>query len=815
MTESEGDLSGRSAATADEGESTRFRELLDSLADFILVLDQTGRILHVNTAVLESLGYTADELIGRHVLTVHPPDRHEEARDLIAKMVAGAEEVCPIPFLAKDGTLVPVETRVTFGKWNGESAIIGTARRLTDRIQAEREREAALQLAQSSSSRLALLLQAALDVQTTKTPKEALAIVATAVHSTGWESVAAHLFSDWEITESAYVGLSEDEIHYLESIRSDKAYRASMYGEKYEPFRVGRSYFVPAEAREEDADLPPMRRSRREKGSQDTWDPFDVAYVPMRGPGREVIGTIAMDDPIDGQRPREEMFRYLEFFADLAAAVVVKLNLLEEEQKAKEALRASQEKYRAYVQSSPVGIFVLDSNGRFLEANPAACEIKGYPHEELLNLSVADMFPEEERQIAFQAHQQLQATGCLSGEFLNLRGDGERRWVAIDVVSLEQGRFLGFTQDIHERKEAEQSLTVSQGRMRALSEAPFEAIFLSEKGICLDQNLAAENMFGYTPEEAVGRMGTEWIVPEERDAVMKRMIAGEEGPYQGTALRKDGSTFPAEIQARMFEYQGRPARVTALRDISLRKQAEQALRDSEQQNRAILEAIPDMMFIVATDGSITGHQVQTSDESTAGGGVDLDHDLAGRLVEEAAEAIEAARSTERICKAEFATESRSGRSHYEARAVGLSRGQVLLIVRDTTETTRLRTLESRAQRLETAGSIAGQVAHDFNNLLGPLVAYPGLIRDELPEGHHAHEYLNSIETAARQLADINQQLLTLGRRGHYNVTLLDLNEVVTQALKELVPPKSVTVETNLAPDLLGVRGGGRPNSFGP
>lgn len=134
---------------------------------------------------------------------------------------------------------------------------------------------------------------------------------------------------------------------------------------------------------------------------------------------------------------------------------------------------------------------------------------------------------------------------------------------------------------------------------------------------------------------------------------------------------------------------------------------------------------------------------------------------------------------------------------------------VLVCLEDITELKRLQSLESRAERLETAGIIAGQVAHDFNNLLGPLMAYPEFIREELPVSHPALEYLDQIELAAQKIADINQDLLTMGRRGHYNQEALNLNTIVEQALAELKPfPNTLEVKADFCNDLMHVFGGG-------
>ena len=151
---------------------------------------------------------------------------------------------------------------------------------------------------------------------------------------------------------------------------------------------------------------------------------------------------------------------------------------------------------------------------------------------------------------------------------------------------LEQ-RVLEFEKTETERKQAEEKLLEPEVRLKALSEASFEAIFLSEKGICLDQNQTAERMFGYTRAEAIGKHGTEWIVPEDHEQVKNNMASGYEKPYEVTALKKDGTTFPCEVQARMTDYQGRSIRITALRDISDRKQAEAALRESEEKYKSL------------------------------------------------------------------------------------------------------------------------------------------------------------------------------------------------------------------------------------
>ncbi|MCK5507666.1 MAG: PAS domain S-box protein [Desulfobacterales bacterium] len=154
--------------------------------------------------------------------------------------------------------------------------------------------------------------------------------------------------------------------------------------------------------------------------------------------------------------------------------------------------------------------------------------------------------------------------------------------------------------EIDKRKQATVILRDSEARMKALSDASFEAIFFSEKNVCLDQNRTAERMFGYTLTEAVGRNGTDWIIPEDRARVKNNMLSGYQKPYKVTAVRKEGTTFSCEILSRMINYQGRSIQITALRDITESKKAEKVLAEKTTLLDNILKNAQDIA-IVTTD----------------------------------------------------------------------------------------------------------------------------------------------------------------------------------------------------------------------
>ena len=109
------------------------QNLFNSMEDFVFVLDFESRIIYVNSIVLKRLKYSKDEIIGKSALMLHPPDQRQEAATILGEMVNGDREICPIPLLSKGGVLIPVETRVTKGKWGNIEALFGISRDVTDR----------------------------------------------------------------------------------------------------------------------------------------------------------------------------------------------------------------------------------------------------------------------------------------------------------------------------------------------------------------------------------------------------------------------------------------------------------------------------------------------------------------------------------------------------------------------------------------------------------------------------------------------------------------------------------------------------------
>ncbi|MFQ5605161.1 MAG: PAS domain S-box protein [bacterium] len=253
-------------------------------------------------------------------------------------------------------------------------------------------------------------------------------------------------------------------------------------------------------------------------------------------------------------------------------------------------------------------------------------------------------------------------------------------------------------------------------------------------------------------------------------------------------------------------------------ELDVRKKVEKALRHSEERFRDLFDNAPDMYIILDPEGTIVDFNQRGLKElgyTTA--------EVIGKPIQQLMYHRDRPQTEKYFYQIQTTgqppknIESRlihkSGRTVWVSKEFSLLKSEsgklqtIRVICRDITERKRLQEELERAQRLEAAGRIAGQIAHDFNNLLGPLAAYPTLIREDLPEEHPVVEMVDEMEIAARKIADINQQLLALGRRGHYTMDAIDLNELVQNVVCTMDWSKKIALHKSLEKELFTIKGG--------
>jgi PAS domain S-box-containing protein len=233
---------------------------------------------------------------------------------------------------------------------------------------------------------------------------------------------------------------------------------------------------------------------------------------------------------------------------------------------------------------APAPIYVIAADGRYLFVNPAWEQMFGLPRQQVLGRRGAEVLPLETARRFEETNRRVLATGCpLEVEVPVEAADGARTYHSVKFpVRDAEGAVIavgGVSFDVTERRQAEQALRESEARLRCFFEAAFEGLVIHEGGTILDANQAAAEMFGYRPQGFVGRDALDFAAPVSRDLIRERISAGDERPYETVGVRKDGSTFPLEVRGKNLSFQGRAARVTALRDLTELKRAERLLQE--------------------------------------------------------------------------------------------------------------------------------------------------------------------------------------------------------------------------------------------
>jgi PAS domain S-box-containing protein len=269
------------------------------------------------------------------------------------------------------------------------------------------------------------------------------------------------------------------------------------------------------------------------------------------------------------------------------------------------ALRRSEELFRALMEQAPFSVQVVASDGRVLRVNRAFEELWGVRFDELGDynilhdpkLEALGVAPYLRRafvgEVVIIPPVEYDLNDIVPGR---ITPENSKRWVTTSTYPLKREsdivhEVVLIHQDITEQKRAEEALRASERRFRVFVDHAADAFFLhaqEDNARVLDVNIRACESLGYTRDELIGMRPPDFdpdFTSADVDGVLHKLEGGQMVTFQSRYRRKDGTIFPVEIRARGFREGSRWRVVTLVRDISDRKQAEAALRDSEERFR--------------------------------------------------------------------------------------------------------------------------------------------------------------------------------------------------------------------------------------
>jgi len=363
---------------------------------------------------------------------------------------------------------------------------------------------------------------------------------------------------------------------------------------------------------------------------------------------------------------------------------------------AETALKKSEEKYRHLVENLNDVIFSIDMNGKFTFVSQAVESMARYKPSEITGKPFTQFVHPDYLPVLKKHFQDVLSGSGRSSEYKVFKRDGETLWVRSSSMPIYEGNQIvglqGILTDINERKQAEEALRESEKRYRLLFDNANDAVFIVQDGVMKFSNPKTREMSGYTADELAGISFVDLVHPDDREMVLeryKRRLRGEEfeSVYSFKIFNKTGEQLWVNLNSVVTMWEGKPATLNFLRDITAHKRLEAQLQ--------------------------------------------------------------------------------------------------------------------QAQKMEAIGTLAGGISHDFNNLLQAILGYTQILLLDKQSKDPDFARLREIEKSARRASELTRQLLAFSRKVESKLRPINLNQEARKIEKLLrrIIPKMIDIELHLEGDL--------------
>ena len=497
--------------------------------------------------------------------------------------------------------------------------------------------------------------------------------------------------------------------------------------------------------------------------------------------------------------------------------------------RAQQELEATHSKYVDLYDFAPVGYFTLDRNGVILEANLTGAVMLAKERGLLINKPFAlfvasdsqDMFSKYQRQV-------FSTTEMKTCEIKLKTKDGKEFFGCLESIALEHKGGSRSCKvaviDISGRKQTEQEIRDARDFFENVFKTiPDGMVLTDNRGYITRVNKAVSAMTGFTGEELTGKHTAELSAQDEKNLKISESLLtnlhkqGFLKNFEAEWLRKDGTAVPVELSITLIKDSDgvTTGSVSVIRDITERKKAEAALRESEAKLRGIIEKSIDSIYLINEQGIVVEWNQGAEKISLLARENAVGRPIWEVLFDFLPDAKKTPVAHERLKQMTLAA-LQTGQSpwlntlheHPVLRRdktermiqeytfpIRTDRGFMLsTISRDITETSQMEEQLRQSQKMESIGMLAGGIAHDFNNILAAIIGNTEIALQILPEYSTAHKHLEQVLKSSDRARNLVKQILAFSRKAEEDREPMEIKKAVTEVIKMLRSTLPATIE---------------------
>lgn len=788
-----------------------------------LALAEKGHIVYAGKCLADMLQYTAEELSGKELLSVVTRDDHEFARK---HRNEHSGKTIIVMAARHDGSALAVEAQFGAAPCNKGEITVITVRKITQ------NEDTAPHPAVSGQNRCEAKIRG---IQTIAEDPQRINMEDLDFESLNRKlSRSRHELAESELKFRTLTEFNNAPVFVIHG--EGIAYYNSAFNRLsgYPPDECGTLPFIQI-VHPDDREMVRTRHESRLRGEPQPTR-YDIKVITRNGETRWIeicVSKITLNG--------------LPAFLCTAVDITARME-------AETALRESEQKYRALVESTSDWIWETDINYRYTYASPRCLQILGYQPQEMIGKTPFDfMTPDDAQRIRKIFEEKSDDRRAFSGLVkTNIRKDKvpvvlETSGIPISDAAGAFHGYRGIDRDITERTRSEETLMLTTKRLEAL--------------LALNQMVHATDseIMNYALEEGVSLTGSAMgylaFLNDTEDVLT--MYAWSNSVYEqcgvanmtacypldtvglwGEALRQRRPIITNDYSTPTPTKKGHPdGHVTIVRHMNVPvfdgthivavagvgnkateydqndvnhlslmmdgmwkllklRRSQEALRDSESRNRAMLHAIPDMIFLQDADGNFI--DVHTPDQNPLAKpaktilGKNVRDIFSGDMAQSIRTRQARIKDGSPIELLEYSLPLAIGTRHFEARMVPAEQNRVLAVVRDITE--KIKADEEKAEleeqlrqskKMESIGQRAGGIAHDFNNLLTAITGNVSMAMADVTKGTPQHDALNGAMNATKSAIALTSQLLAFSRRQIVAPRILNINEYI-QSMKNMI-----------------------------